>query len=70
MESRAAAMAAVDRALILAAHARVSVPTARKALAGGIEAVKHKRVRHGLLAAAKRLGITLGPAPEKGDTGT
>jgi len=66
-------MAAVDRAYLLAAHARVSLPTARKALEGGIGAVKHKRVRDGLLAAAKKLNITLGSEPGetgKGETGT
>jgi hypothetical protein len=54
-------MSQPDPVLLLAAHARVSVPTARKAIEFGPQAIAVRRAREDLVEAATELGIKLGP---------
>ncbi len=49
-----------DPVLLLAAHARVSVATARKAIEQGAAAVCVRRAREDIVDAAAKLGIVLG----------
>jgi hypothetical protein len=49
-----------DPVLLLAAHARVSVTTAKKAIERGADAIAVRRAREDIVDAAARLGITLG----------
>jgi hypothetical protein len=54
-----------DPVLLLAAHARVSVATARKAIQYGAEAVCVRRAREDIVDAAAQLGIELGLARKR-----
>jgi len=49
-----------DPVLLLAAHARVAVTTARKAIAFGAQTIAVRRAREDLIVAAEELGIPLG----------
>jgi hypothetical protein len=49
-----------DPVLLLAAHARVSVATARKAIEHGAAAIAVRRAREDIVEAAAQLGIELG----------
>jgi hypothetical protein len=49
-----------DPVLLLAAHARVAVATARKAIERGPEAIAVRRAREDIVEVAARLGIELG----------
>ncbi len=50
-----------DQVLLLAAHARVAVATARKAIEQGAHAIGVRRAREDIIEQAAKLGIVLGP---------